>query len=539
MNLNSIFVIFFTVIFTFSHNNCLKSQEVRDLPISEFEIENGVNPLQVKQTADLENLSEPPIPKPSSWENFKKLFKDNPNRPLVVEYTEITKWVPMGNRYVAGYNNEGEILMVGDLSYPNIFTGKNFSKSLLGTIGIGNSNLGSFISGVSTLLEKKREKSMRKNITKFMDENTPSWKFSAETKDVPEKFSMADLDITSLAPDAFEQFNKLMSELGLESKFLENIQFERNPAGGVDVYFLKTEESDLPPKVIDFRAYKSSYAQAGKILTAMTALKTSVGAIPAYLTFGVKNIFSALIDRWIWLFETQRLNHFFQTLQLLDDAYHGDMASPFYQLSQENLEKAMRYVYNANTMWSNLLPKLFLGRAEPWLKKEALYKEKISTTKEWLKDNDIKFKELHPYFVQSLDESSEPEKIFVLPHTLLFRSKPMTAIDYKNPSKEITRRLLKEVVQQGTNYLDLVIPVPVVPSCIQILDNAFINDEVVRRKNWEARLSAWMLNQQELNKNHQYEKELELLYYRRLNPFELSRHDEELLIRERRKFLGL
>ncbi len=487
-----------------------------------------------------------------------------------VQFENIRHWSPLGNEYAAGYDERGKLLAIYDLTYQSTSSEEFLHRSVLGTIGIGSMSFRELLRLIREAIEHREALLHDANDTvihsswshedlsrmhQWLDhiesqygDTTSSlqgdwWtkvplQKAFQTKNGAQVFRLSDVDWEHTMSryhlrkfrHKLRELEKQISEL-LEmdaSHIFERLAFRRNAQGSFELIQLPTANlspNARPSKVIDFVRYQSSFAYQ----TLYALMKESL----ASLSNVVPNpVLSALIRyaiyRWFALYEAQLSFHRFRAFELLSQGERGE-ASSFSLLTADERMRGGVYVLSHE---SSLLYNIFKPKRETYyyqtLKAELA---NIEHNTRWAQQNNFSLNPLSKLYFQASDAKSQ-NYLLLMGARPRFVQRPLLAIQYQKPSAERTRRNILYSLNDLLACLSF--PLPGIGYLASLVFDVFVMDDVRNAQKWDARLVSYL---RKLG-DHDFSRELEILYAQRVNPFEWDIDEERAFIAHSRNHLG-
>lgn len=489
-------------------------------------------------------------------------------RDQYVKFSEIKSWRQAGSN-AAGYDENGQLLALYDLSYQNIRSREFAGRSVLGTIGLGDLNLREMIRLLRKHISESRSKNTSEKDELFNQEdyvkidrtlealsqqygdlnNTfsePDWEkiplktdHLESTEDPHQFFRLADIDLEKLLSPrelrAFnEQFAKVQENFNAlldtdSSVLLEELAYQRNKNKSYSLIYQHNPNLDSarPEKVLDFRRYQSTFAYSLLNVLTMKSISQLVNMIPG----PASRIIGYAIGRWMELYQQQVSAHRARAFQYLAQAELG-MKSPLQFLTAREREKGGIYVLSHE---SGIFQRFFSPRKEAFYHKQIRDElEQVEKNKRWGQKNKHLLSSTDcPFFAFDLDkESQKPNSLLFMSSFSRIKNRPLTAIDYENPY-EIR---IKRNVAKGVSFLlqFVSVPLPGANMLMNYLYNFFVMNDINSGFYWDNRLISFL---QENAKEHK--QDLEWLYGQRLNPFEFDLEEEKAFEARARDYLKL
>lgn len=501
-------------------------------------------------------------------------FKDAEDltKPKYVKFSDVKSWRPAGEEYAAGYDADGKLLAIYDLTYQNTRSIEFIGRSILGTVGFGDLNLRELIRIIMKAVKQKEmdteldgsgpmtrsqlnkvNKVLEKMQDRYGDLKSPLagewWKDLPIKRDNSGKllantnifFRLSDIDLE----EGMSQTQKLDFRRHLKSlqdnisKFFnidsstlfDELAFKHNTNGTFNLVLNPTASlapSEQPDKVVDFIRYQSSFGYAFLYLSIKSALSEVAGAIahPAAAA-AVKYA----VHRWFELYEQELSFHRFKAFEHINAAERME-PSPFAFLSDTERVKAGVYVLSHE---SSLFHVLFQAR------NEAYYYKSVKTELDNVRANTLwtnkKHINLNP--ITSLFYYGDNPTTNVTDYMLSMGARPrffQQAFIALNYNKPLSIRVKRNVVKGINDVLAAIsLPYPDADKLMSVLYDVFIMDDVRDELRWEARLVSALHR----TEGRDYTKEIELLYGQRVNPFEFNLDEEKVFIQRSKKYLGL
>lgn len=524
--------------------------------------EDALNKEAIETLKILHALYEKENPRP------KSVPKD---QPPYVQFSDIKKWKAAGDEHAAGYNANGDLLAIYDLTYQNTLSIEFIGRSILGTVGVGDMNLRELIRMLRNAIHdrqtrlglgrsgplssdefKKVNKVLSKIEAKYGDIQSPLvgewWKTlpikrgaNGMLADPEVSFKLSDIDFESTMDPIqkstykqnLEQLTKGISDIfNIDaSRLFEQLVFKRNASGNYDLVLNPTAAlapSEQPDKVVDLVRYKNSFGYAFLYLLIKHALTGIAGAIPHPAAAAVVKY---AVSRWFELYEEQISFHRFRAYEYINGAERG-AASPFAFLTAEQREKAGVYVLSHE---SSIFHTIFDIRDAAYFHKSITDElNTVQANTEWTRKRSLTLTPLSQLYFYGDDPRTEGmDFLLAMGGRPRFLQSPFVAYDYKNPEMgQFTRNVLKSAY----DLLHAVkAPFPGVDYLMILLYDVFIMDDIRDAMRWEARFVS-LMNQ---SSGKDFSAEIERIYAQRVNPFEFDLEEENDYVKRSKAYLGL
>lgn len=496
-------------------------------------------------------------------------------KPKYVKFSDIKQWRAAGDEHAAGYDADGKLLAMYDLTYQNTLSPEFMGRSILGTVGVGDFNLREIIKIIMNELRQKQSDSeetldgksspmskddfkkvikVLQNIDeKYGDAKNPLtgewWKQIPIKKDENGNlvadpnvgFKLSDIDFESMMSHRQKwkfqrEQKKLLKDISEifnidATNLFDQLTFKKNGNGSFNLINTPTGNlapNDRPDKVIDFIRYKSSFGYSLLYIAIKYGLANVAQAIPQPV---VAALVKYAVCRWFELYEEQLSFHRFKAFEFIDAAERAEV-SPFSFLNQEERARGGVYVLSHE---SSIFHTIFKPRNEAYfyaLIRQEL--ENIRLNSEWTKSKNINLSSISTLFYFGDDaKTSTRNHILDMGSRPRFGKKPFISINYAHPHRErIKRNFLKSThdLLQAVN-----LPIPAVSSLMSILYDVFVMDDIRDAIRWDGRLAAILST----SKIKDFTRELELIYAQRVNPFEFDLDEERIFVQRSKAHLGL
>ena len=488
---------------------------------------------------------------------------ENGKKFLITQVEDIKKWEDLpGGRYTIGFieNKETKELTpaaIYDKTFISSHSIQFWIRLLAATVGINDLNAANSIKEIKKKKKKKKEIRLSQDWWKNPNIKWQSPDGLCPYKEAPHKVSLSKIISLPKNIDVINKHNKDIHKYlkikNLSKKipffqedhiFLKKTYLIQDLDGS---YLLKfyTSKKEKPVKVVDLLAYDSSLHYAMNWAISTNVLKASLSFIPI---FGMTQVIIAILERAFNFIETLYLMRHAATLELIVQALSDNKSSPFYnKLNKEEMIRAITYLLRSNSMLSGIiLSKLnkkdlvnkFLEKREKSYAKSIYYlnSKKISVTP--LKGTGFALGiKNNPNKKTAATSIKKKFKMYSLTKLQGLRKKPYSLVNYLNTNKEIRKRNALEAGLIGTSLLFL--PIPGLQSIIKISYKEGIIRKIHKHQMQEESLKATILNDPSVFKDlfskqgfneaettYYYEKTLQQLERRKMNPLDLSFEEE-------------
>jgi len=515
-------------------------------------------------------------------------------RPKYVKWSEIKSWDPLGNRYAAGLDENGNMLAIYDLALPYRKSWAFLKRTFLGSIGIGDLNLRWIFKQIIERIKERRAERRRRRDQRRSDRHlTDDMKVQAKldkkdekrdkkhfryinrldrkygNRDVglpknwwkkvpwkenfekglygePESFKISDIDFNKISVRKKKKFTRRMAsartrfkkyfDMDMEKDFFDRFEFVKRAGKGYDIYMRGAKKrdpnkQDRPEKMIDLRRFESTFGRKLAKTLINELFNQLAKAVPYVGTF-----LEIVVERWFDLWEEQRENHRTAALEFVEAAERGAPDSPFASLTKDQRIRAAVFVTSHN---SNIMSHMIKKRREKWWRAEMVKRDiNRSENLDYLSKKGYTLNSMSHFFTfgERGKRGKAQKKIFSLGDQINMTHRPYTALDYKKPHYI---RVKRNLIEAADLVLELVeMPIPGALTVIKMLYNFLVKRNVKKSKSEEARLVNNLNNWSHKN-GTDWNWEIDIIHAQRLNPFELDRGEEQKFMLRSKALIGI
>ncbi len=500
----------------------------------------------------------------------------SPKSAKYVKFSDIKQWRAAGDDHAAGYDANGKLLAIYDLTYQSTLSGEFVGRSILGTIGVSDVNLTELIRLIRKAIEEKKNQgaqagnvhpsgpmnsddfSMVNKVLNKIDRKYGSlrsplvgewWKQiplkrnldGKKTVDAAQYFKLSDIDFESMMSQTqmlkFNTALKVLQDnisklLSMDaSHLLDELAVQRNASGNFDLVQVRRKTlaaNEQPDKVVDFVRYQSSFGYALLYLLIKTALSELASAIPQK---AVAAVVKYAIDRWFELYEEQLSFHRFRAFEYIDEAERGD-PSPFSFLTAKERMKGGVYVLSHE---ASIFYTIFMPRG-PAYYYQSMQTElaTVQNNKIWTQKKNLTLSPLSSLYFEGDDQKPNGlDYLLIMGAQPRFAKRPLIGVNYQRPYDERIKRNFLKAMYDVLQAIQL--PYPGIDFLISTLYSVFIMDDIRDGIRWEARLASYLSDYP----GRDFSKEIGLIYAQRVNPFEFDVDEERAFVERSKAYIGL
>ncbi len=494
-------------------------------------------------------------------------------KPKYVKFSDVKNWKLAGDEYAVGYDANGKLLAIYDLTYQNTRSLEFIGRSILGTIGVGDLNLRELIRIIRKAIQQRQNDSdfssnefsgpMNKNqfdkVYKVLDKvekrygdyksplvgdwwtQLPIKKELQNSVDAKVSFRLSDIDYEkTMTKQQAKEFRKHLEKLQKDISDLFNIDtvhlldeltLQHNSNGSYNLVLspITTLAPDAQPdKVVDFVRYQSSFGYALLYLAIKSGLENLTSAIPQPV---VAAVLKYAICRWFELYEEQLSFHRFRAYEYINEAERND-ASPFSFLNADERARGGVYVLSHE---ASIIHTIFKPRNEAYFHQSIKTElELVQKNTAWTNKKNLTLSPLSSLYFYGMDsKTSSKDYLLAMGGRPRFAKTPFVAVNYKKPHLERYKRNTLKSIYDLLQAVKL--PYPGISFLMTTLYDVFILDDIRDAMRWEARLVSLMNN----SPGKDYTKELEWIYSQRVNPFEFDNDEEKVFVQRSKSYIGL